>query len=109
MTKDDSKEKLALKKSPVSSKKSFKSGKTKNFSKKGKSKRESPDLEIEEIPEKIVMKEINFQKEKYMSARKVSELIKVAGGITLYDKNEVTKGPELNMSSRHMSIKDFNL
>ena len=55
------------------------------------------------------MKEINFQKEKYMSSRRVADLLKVGGGITLYDKHDITKGPELNVSSRHMSIKDFNL
>ena len=55
------------------------------------------------------MKEIEFSKEKYMSSRKVSELLQVGGGITLFDKNDVTKGPDINLSSRHMSINDFNI
>ena len=106
MSKNDSKERL-LKKSP-SSKKNLKL-KGKKGSKKGKSSRGSPSPDYDDTKSVRTMKEIEFQKEKYMSSRKVSDLIKVAGGITLFDRHEVTKGPEANISSRHMSIKDFNL
>ena len=65
--------------------------------------------EFEETSEVRVMKEIEFSKEKYMSSRKVSDLLNVGGGITLIDNHDVTKGPEINLSSRQMSIKDFKI
>ena len=109
LTNVDSKERLTLKKSPSTSRVSLKSQKTKNVAKKQRSGRGSPSPQFEDIPEVKVMKTIEFSKEKYMSSRKVSDFLNVGGGITLVDKNDVTKGPDINLSSRHMSIKDFNI
>ena len=108
MTKDDSKEKLALKKSPTSSTKKGLKLKSMKSSKR-QTPRESPNLEIDDVPEQLVMKEINFAKEKYMSSKRVADLLKIGGGVTLFDKHEVTKGPDISLSSRHMSLKNFNL